>query len=416
MATQFQVWIDSPTDSNTLSAADLASDGQKSTGFQAGVAASSTRVNSMLRQNSLVVAALMNVVAPSSTATLRSARSVIESLFSTYFGAMFVNCTFDSTNSKFVFTKKNGSTYDVPFTAIFDGTMEKAKMDQLGNVIDTTYATKSELTNALTSYVQTTILTQTLESYVKETDLETKLNSYVPLTTLAQILANYVKNADLNTALASYVTTDSLDETLVEYATQAWVNTTISDYYTKNQIDAKGYLTSVTGGTGISVSDKNEVAIDTSAGTTGQVLYYTGSGVGWKTISEGATYAAGNGIKVENNVISVDTDDSTLGQVLTSNGPSAKPTWQDAASVAYTSTAPIYIDDGNISLYSKLNNFEVDFDGVGKGYLSLYGAADATERQVCVANGSGGISWQTVTSLNATVTENDDGTVNITLS
>ena len=85
---RFQIWVDSPSDTNSLSYDALASDSQRSSGFQPGTAASSTRVNSMLRQNSLVVAALMDsILAASSTIDLRSSRDAVKTEFSTFFGA-----------------------------------------------------------------------------------------------------------------------------------------------------------------------------------------------------------------------------------------------------------------------------------------------------------------------------------------
>lgn len=62
----FYPWIDVAND-NVMSAADFANDSQRKSGFQAGQAASSTRVNSALRQANLFVAALANVVLANNT-------------------------------------------------------------------------------------------------------------------------------------------------------------------------------------------------------------------------------------------------------------------------------------------------------------------------------------------------------------
>lgn len=85
MASNFQVWIDSATDDNTMSSSELSSDTQRINGFQPSQPASSKRVNSMLRQSSLVNAALMDIIDPSGTTTLRSSKSDVETLLTNYF-------------------------------------------------------------------------------------------------------------------------------------------------------------------------------------------------------------------------------------------------------------------------------------------------------------------------------------------
>ena len=62
----FYPWVDTAND-NVMSVTDFANDAQRKNGFQAGQAASSTRVNSGLRQANLFVAALANVVLESNT-------------------------------------------------------------------------------------------------------------------------------------------------------------------------------------------------------------------------------------------------------------------------------------------------------------------------------------------------------------
>lgn len=61
MANKFKVWVDSPG-SVIMDAATFDKDFQRTSGFQAGQAASALRVNSALRQANLVVAALMGLV------------------------------------------------------------------------------------------------------------------------------------------------------------------------------------------------------------------------------------------------------------------------------------------------------------------------------------------------------------------
>lgn len=70
----FYPWIDAAND-NVMSASDFANDDQRKNGFQAGQAASSSRVNSALRQANLFVAALAELVLANDT-TLNLTSSV----------------------------------------------------------------------------------------------------------------------------------------------------------------------------------------------------------------------------------------------------------------------------------------------------------------------------------------------------
>lgn len=63
----FKVWIDTPTAANTQTAAIFAADAQRTNGFIAATAISSIRVNTALRQATLVMAALMDTFASAST-------------------------------------------------------------------------------------------------------------------------------------------------------------------------------------------------------------------------------------------------------------------------------------------------------------------------------------------------------------
>lgn len=84
MASKFNVWIDDGqvTGSNTLSLID---DSQKKVGFKAGTAASSQRVNTILRETSLVSTALMNIFDSNGTCTYASPLSAVQALMSSYF-------------------------------------------------------------------------------------------------------------------------------------------------------------------------------------------------------------------------------------------------------------------------------------------------------------------------------------------
>lgn len=161
MATKFQVWVDNPTDANTLSSTDLANDPQKGTGFVSGTAASSSRVNTMLRQNSLVVAALMDSIAPTSDADLRSTTNVVKALFDAYFGSFFIAAVYNQSTNAIDFTLKSGTKASTSLANLLKQTMDKAKADKNGNDIATTYATKTELTQAIANAVTNVLNTAT---------------------------------------------------------------------------------------------------------------------------------------------------------------------------------------------------------------------------------------------------------------
>ena len=75
MATQFKVWVDSPDDSasgNVMSQSDFATDSQRTSGYASGQTISAKRMNTILRQTSLIMVALMDQFCPSSTVTLMS--------------------------------------------------------------------------------------------------------------------------------------------------------------------------------------------------------------------------------------------------------------------------------------------------------------------------------------------------------
>lgn len=82
MATLFKVWIDSPDDTssgNVMSQSDFASDSQRTSGYASGQTISSKRLNTILRQTSLIMVALMDQFCPSSTVTLMSSLANVKS-------------------------------------------------------------------------------------------------------------------------------------------------------------------------------------------------------------------------------------------------------------------------------------------------------------------------------------------------
>ena len=84
MATKFKVWVDSPSaGTNVQSMSDFSSDSQRQNGFAAGNAASAIRVNTALREATLITTAIMDTIAPNSnvdvTSTVAQVKSAIAS-------------------------------------------------------------------------------------------------------------------------------------------------------------------------------------------------------------------------------------------------------------------------------------------------------------------------------------------------
>lgn len=80
----FYVWIDEPTEgTNVMAENTFAADSQRENGFQSGQVASSIRINTALRQSTLVTAALMNAMGLDNfdyTADEATLRSQIETI------------------------------------------------------------------------------------------------------------------------------------------------------------------------------------------------------------------------------------------------------------------------------------------------------------------------------------------------
>lgn len=99
MSNNFYPWMSDST-ANCQSSSDFSNDTQRKNGFQGGAAASSLRVNTALRQSSLVVCALMNVVKPDdntfdvqSLNALSKVQDWISDYFNTYVKTTALNTT-----------------------------------------------------------------------------------------------------------------------------------------------------------------------------------------------------------------------------------------------------------------------------------------------------------------------------------
>lgn len=152
MATRFQIWVDYPTDQNSLSYIDLLNDPQRNTGFVSGTAASSSRVNSMLRQDSLVVAALMDSIAPDSDLDLRSAFTDVKEVMLNYFGQFIVSGRYVSDTNSIELTLKSGQIVNISLAELLQKTIARAIADKDGNEITSTYVTNT-MFNALVSNI-----------------------------------------------------------------------------------------------------------------------------------------------------------------------------------------------------------------------------------------------------------------------
>lgn len=88
MASKYKVWVDYANVSDNT----LEFDSQQQTGFKGGTAASAKRVNTILRQNSLVVSALMEIVDGGGTTDYSSPIANVQTLMQSYFNG-FVKST-----------------------------------------------------------------------------------------------------------------------------------------------------------------------------------------------------------------------------------------------------------------------------------------------------------------------------------
>jgi len=160
MATLFTPWIDSPDDSsggNVFSQSDFASDSQRTSGYASGQTISSKRLNTILREVSLITTALMDQFCPSSTVNLVSSLADVKGALAN--GIASVSNLYDLgvtvgghttaiNNMSTVLGQLNNST--VPalttrVTNIENGTTTipkatKATQDADGNVISSSYA------------------------------------------------------------------------------------------------------------------------------------------------------------------------------------------------------------------------------------------------------------------------------------
>lgn len=133
MSNNFYPWMSDST-ANCQSSSDFSNDTQRKNGFQGGAAASSLRVNTALRQSSLVVCALMNIAAPNDQIfdVKTSAVSDVQNLLKTYFDKFvtsidlnttltdYVKKDLYATSSRLGLVKSNGTFSDPNYPLLLD--------------------------------------------------------------------------------------------------------------------------------------------------------------------------------------------------------------------------------------------------------------------------------------------------------
>ena len=97
MANNYKLWCENTN--STMDYTTYVNDTQRQNGFQGGTPASSTRVNTALRQSSLITCALMNVLAPDDTTTnFRSSVSDVQTLINNSLTNLIKTTTVDEAN------------------------------------------------------------------------------------------------------------------------------------------------------------------------------------------------------------------------------------------------------------------------------------------------------------------------------
>lgn len=125
MANEFKPWIDDEnvSNSNVQPGVTFIADSQRKNGFEAGQPASSIRVNTALREATLVATALVNLLGQS--ADLFSAQTSLEDMqtaFASYFGQDVVGVSYNPSNNTLTINFKNGGSQMVPLPSPEDAT------------------------------------------------------------------------------------------------------------------------------------------------------------------------------------------------------------------------------------------------------------------------------------------------------
>lgn len=155
----FNIWIDTPItsgDQNVISYDTLNQDAQRARGFKAGEAASALRVNTMLRQSSLVIKALMDIIDNSGKLSVTSTSKDVYDIFNKYFNSFATKAT---TNS----LSENISTVESNLDTLIEGLDNGTKV--VNNAQNAVYAASaSNADNSLNANNSQKILDVDLEA------------------------------------------------------------------------------------------------------------------------------------------------------------------------------------------------------------------------------------------------------------
>lgn len=128
MANGFRPWIDDAnvTIANVQAGAEYSSDSQRSNGFAAGIPASSIRVNTALREATLVATALVNLLGSAgNNFDAMTTLADMETALGAYFGQDVAGLSYDQGTQSIIVSFKNGGSQSVYLpagTVWYDGT------------------------------------------------------------------------------------------------------------------------------------------------------------------------------------------------------------------------------------------------------------------------------------------------------
>lgn len=255
---------------------------------------------------------------------------------------------------------------------------------------DSGYITSS----ALSSYVTQSYLNG--QGYITSS----ALSSYVTSTSLSSTLTGYVTSSGLISSLTPYVTTTQLTSDLSSYATQSYVN-------------SQGFITStdqlVNGSYTVALSNKGVLTVpqiyltgifadsQNSAGTSGQVLTTTGTGVVWATPSE---TSLGN-LAIDTNTIYP----ASGGVVVLSNADSGSTSQISIPSPSDTGVPVVIQTNDNSGVQISIGSPTVSFHFTNPA-LVFPDATAQTTAWTGVGTGSGLVVGQTSPTINSpTITD-----------
>lgn len=264
MASKYKVWVDYANVSDNT----LEFDSQQQTGFKGGTAASAKRVNTILRQNSLVVSALMGIVDGGGTTDYSSPIANVQALMQSYFNG-FVKSTrkvagktlTEDVNLGTLTLKMNG----VQQGQVYDGTTNR-------EIDFTDVAKKSEVDGKKVYVHQIMIRGQGLYSYYAYITIYSKTIStaVIDLTTFKALLQSSLTKgfkltgySDAEIACTGVICNSTFDNSVNKY-NMKWVGTIVGVKKTNGKLlyvsyDDNAIVTSQFGGGYTAYINKQEI-------------------------------------------------------------------------------------------------------------------------------------------------------------